>query len=101
MSIDLRTVGRHPKVTAPKQNSAGATVKHFENPRSGNAEPAAVQFTDAGSILQNAERLVAGLPVVDASRVSVITASLDDGTYIVNSERVAEKIIEFEQALPG
>jgi flagellar biosynthesis anti-sigma factor FlgM len=58
-------------------------------------------LTDAGSILQNAERLVAALPVVDTNRVSVIATSLDRGSYIVDAERVAEKIIEFEQGLPG
>ncbi|MGH8549235.1 MAG: flagellar biosynthesis anti-sigma factor FlgM [Methylococcales bacterium] len=101
MSIDLRIVGRHPEATSAKQNSAGASVKHFANPRSVKTESDAVRFTDAGSILQSAERLVAALPVVDTNRVSAITLSLDQGSYFVNAERVAEKIIEFEQSLPG
>lgn len=102
MPIDLRSIGGPPKASPPKQSSAGATVKHFVNTTpSLQTESDALHFTDAGAILRNAERLVATLPVVDASRVSSISASIDQGSYIVDAERVAEKIIELEQDLAG
>lgn len=100
MSIDLRIIGRIFKTTAPDKNSAGTAVKHSEPSRFARPGPDAVQLTDASAILQNAERLVAAMPVVDMNRVSAITASLVQGNYIVDTERVAEKIIEFEHGLP-
>ena len=101
MSIDLRSIGSPPKTSPPKQSSAGTTGQHFADTQSVRTESDALHYTDAGAILQNAERLLAALPVVDSSRVSKINSSIDQGSYIVNAERVAEKIIEFEQGLAG
>jgi negative regulator of flagellin synthesis FlgM len=101
MPIDLRTVGGPSKATSPKRSSARSRVGPFENQHTAKAESDAVHYTDAGSILKNAEALVAAMPVVDAGRVSSITGLLENRSYVVNAERVAEKIIEFEQQLPG
>ncbi|MGR9105727.1 MAG: flagellar biosynthesis anti-sigma factor FlgM [Gammaproteobacteria bacterium] len=99
MSIDFRAIGGIPKTTAPKRSSAGHTVKSLESSLSLQSESAAVHFSDAGAILRNAERLVASLPIVDSAKISAITESLDNGSYVVDADRVAEKIIEFEQKL--
>ena len=101
MSIDFRAIGNFPKTAGPKRSTPEGTVKHLENSHSAKLASDALRFSDAGSILQNAENLIAALPVVDAARVSIITESLDNGSYIVDAERVAEKIIEFEQSLSG
>ncbi len=99
MSIDVRTVGNHHSTTSPAQGSADATVTSIEYPRSRRANSDAIRLTDAGSILQTVERVVAALPVVDTGRISAITDSIANGGYVVDAERVAEKIIEFEQTL--
>lgn len=101
MSIDLRSIGPLPKASPSKQSSARATRKSVTARPSATGGPDAVHFTDASSILQNAERLVSTLPVVEVGRVSGITSSIDQGSYIVDAERVAEKIIKFEQGLTG
>jgi negative regulator of flagellin synthesis FlgM len=101
MSIDVRTLGSHPPTSSPGQSSSEATVTHIEHPSSHKANSDAVRLTDAGSILRTAEKLVAALPAVDAARISAVTESIANGGYVVNAERVAEKIIEFEQVLSG
>ena len=101
MSIDFRAIGLFPKTAGPKRSAPEGTVKQLESSRSAKPASDALRISDAGSILQNAEGLIAALPVVDTTRVSIITESLDNGSYIVDAERVAEKIIEFEQSLPG
>lgn len=98
MPINFRTVSSQQKPTSPSRRK---TINHLENPHGLTLGSDAVRLTDVGTILHNAEKLVATLPDVDAARVLSVIESIDNGSYLVNAERVAEKIIEFEQSLTG
>ena len=95
---------------APAQNAGdGARVKAPRNEPSGAApredkKPAAtdtVSLTDAAQRLRELEKSVASLPVVDTQRVDAVKKALADGTYRIKPERIADKMLGFENALTG
>lgn len=49
--------------------------------------------------LREMERAVADIPVVDAQRVALVRKALLEGTYKVDPECVADKLIQFEKTL--
>ena len=38
--------------------------------------------------------------IVDADRVAVVKKALADGSYQINAERIAEKMIQYEKSMP-
>lgn len=49
--------------------------------------------------LEKIRESLASQPVVDREKVETIKQALQDGTYKINSENIATKLIEFEQLL--
>ena len=49
--------------------------------------------------LEKIRESLASQPVVDREKVESIKQALQDGTYKINSENIATKLIEFEQLL--
>ena len=40
-------------------------------------------------------------PVVDSQRVAAVRSAAENGTFAVNPQRIADKLISLEQALTG
>ncbi len=58
-----------------------------------------VSITDTASNLQRLAREIGGLPVVDSQRVEDIRQAIANGSYEIDPQATAEKLIGFEQAL--
>lgn len=58
-----------------------------------------VSLTDTAAKLQSLERSLDKLPVVDSERVSELRQAIADGSYEVNSARVADKLLNLERSL--
>ncbi len=58
-----------------------------------------VTLTSSARSLQKLSDAVAQAPVVNAAKVSSIKQALANGTYQVDSGRVADKMIQFENGL--
>ena len=58
-----------------------------------------VRVTDEAATLQRLEKNVADAPVVDTQRVEAIRAAIANGTYTVDAEKTATKMIAIENAL--
>ena len=57
---------------------------------------------DVGNLakaMANADARLASQPVVDSQRVAELAAAVADGSYQVDSDQVAARVIEFESAL--
>ncbi|GAB6042541.1 flagellar biosynthesis anti-sigma factor FlgM [Endothiovibrio diazotrophicus] len=67
----------------------------LETNRSAGSET--VSLTDTAAKLHKFANEVESLPVVDTERVDSIKRSLDNGTYEVKPERIAEKMMSFER----
>ena len=73
------------------------SVKEQENGRPATSDT--VSLTDTASRLKGLETAVASLPVVDTHRVENIRKAMAEGTYEVDNQKVAEKLLDFERAL--
>jgi negative regulator of flagellin synthesis FlgM len=58
-----------------------------------------VTLTSSARSLQKIEEAVAKAPVVDASKVAAVKQAVDSGTYQINADRVADKLLQFESGL--
>ena len=58
-----------------------------------------VSLTGDASRLQELERQLQSKPVVDSQRVDAVRSAVENGTFEVNPERIAEKMMSLEQAL--
>lgn len=58
-----------------------------------------VTFTSTALHLQELEKLVASQPVIDTQRVNEIRNSIENGSFSINPERIADKMISLETAL--
>ena len=57
-----------------------------------------ISLTDTAARMRNLENTVASMPVVDSQRVAEIKQAIVEGTYEINPERIAEKMLDMEQA---
>jgi negative regulator of flagellin synthesis FlgM len=60
-----------------------------------------VSLTDGAARLKRLEQALSGVPVVDQARVAAIKELIHAGRYEVDAEKVAQKLLNFEQALGG
>ncbi|MBT4836207.1 MAG: flagellar biosynthesis anti-sigma factor FlgM [Methylococcales bacterium] len=101
MTIDLSSIN-----SGAVQNSlldrtvpvtAGPTEQTAEQAETGTSTVKdTVSFSNAAERLQSVNQTVAKLPVVDVNRVEQIRNELANGTYKLDAESVADKIIAFE-----
>ncbi len=58
-----------------------------------------VDFTSTATRLQAVHSGLGQVPVVDSQRVEAIRGTVENGTYRVDSRRVADKLMDFERQL--
>ncbi len=65
-----------------------------------SSDPAeSIHITDAASQLAVLEQAVSSLPVVDEARVAAVSASIEQGTYSLSSETIADRLAQLERSL--
>lgn len=65
----------------------------------GSKQPDAVSISSRAADLQSLESSIKQLPDTDASRVNALRDQINAGEYVVDSQRVADKILAFERNL--
>ena len=58
-----------------------------------------ISLTGEARQLQELETRLASQPVVDSQRVEAVRSAVENGTFTVNPERIAEKMMSLEEAL--
>jgi len=95
-----------PSVGAGRSADIGVPQRPQEAGSSGTAASASnsgathdVQITGAARQLATLEQTLRDLPAVNETRVAQITNSIEQGTYTVHPQQIADKLIQLEQAL--
>ncbi len=95
----------------PPKSQASGTRAQTDNNRAGNQPPpdsaaapraggaAEVRLSEAAQALQGADKVLTDTPEVNESRVQALRNAIESGTYEINYERLAERLIDFESTL--
>ena len=84
-----------------QRNSAQPQANHAR-PESTNANPSdTVKLTDTAAKLQKIEARLANVPVVDTAKVEALRQEIASGSYQVDNNELATKILDFETDLSG
>jgi negative regulator of flagellin synthesis FlgM len=68
-------------------------------PKTADQQPDDVQITGTARQLVELEQMVSNMPAVDEAKVAAISASIEQGTYKVSADKVADGLMQIEQAL--
>lgn len=66
-------------------------------PSSGSADE--VRLSEAMQALQSADKRLADTPEVDEKRVEALRAAIENGSYQIDFQRVAERMLDLESSL--
>ena len=95
------------KISTPQQTTHVAKATSKE--KTGNSENVkqqnvnhndSLKFTETAQDLKLAFAKLESVPVVNAERVKEARDAISAGTYTIDAEKIAEKIIQIEQSLP-
>jgi negative regulator of flagellin synthesis FlgM len=81
---------------------AGRAVERVRDATTGartEAGPSDVHITGAALTLADLEQTVKDMPAVDEAKVAAISSAIEQGTYRISPERIADGLMHLEQAL--
>jgi len=104
MTIDINGLST-PKVIAPTTDDS--QLKQSAEQQQAKTETGQSSTADTVSLSDNAVQLgkldnaaaTISAPVVDAKRVEQIKQAIENGTYEVNAEKIADRVTQFESIL--
>lgn len=104
MTIDINGLST-PKVQAPTTDDS--QLKQSAEQQQSKTETGQSSTADTVSLSDNAMQLgkldntavAISAPVVDAKRVEQIKQAIENGTYEVNAEKIADRVTQFESIL--
>ena len=105
MAIDLSGLGATPgrsrvseqQTTTPRQgpeSTSGTSQQSSTSAAQSTGET--VKISEAAQAFRNAEAQLPSQPDVNTDRVAQLRAAIEDGSYSVNTERVADRMMQFE-----
>jgi negative regulator of flagellin synthesis FlgM len=84
-----------PEALSPATSGGGT-----RSPAGSASSPAGdVHITDSASQLATLEQTLRSLPAVDPARVAQFQTAIEQGTYTVQPQHVADQLMQLEQAL--
>lgn len=99
MAINFNHLSSTPSTSSrDKVDAPTITTKNTTN-ESGSekgSSQSTVQLSTAALALQQIEERVGKLPEINEPRIAVIMAALEDGSYKIDPESIAEKMIAFD-----
>jgi negative regulator of flagellin synthesis FlgM len=94
-SSQTAAIGAGRAVQRPQDAAAGGTQSSSTS--SGSDEN--VQITGTARQLASLEQAVRDAPVVNTARVEQISTALAQGTYTINSQHIADQLVQSDQEL--
>lgn len=99
MAIELNGLSSNQTTAARNKpgDQNGVNANKASQTNTAPAQADTVRLSDAVQALQSANRQMDDSSDFDAGRVAEIKAAIADGSYSINSERVADKMLQFEK----
>ena len=94
--VVTHTSGQGAPVDDQRTGGSGSPAAQTQHARSTNDQ---VSLTGEARQLQGLESQIANAPVVDSKKVEAVRSAVENGTFTVHPERIAEKLMSLEQAL--
>ena len=82
----------------PAEKTRDPVTGGASTPAGPSAAPADVHITDSASQLASLEQAVRSLPAVDPVRVALFQSAIEQGTYTVQPQHVADQLMQLEQS---
>jgi negative regulator of flagellin synthesis FlgM len=105
MTEKINGQGFRPSDTASTRRAESAKPAAHEGKSKAAAGQAAtgdtVNITASGLLMSKLEEIVQRAPVVDADRVAAIKDAIASGSYEVDDQRVADRLLKFERDVLG
>jgi len=108
MSVDLNGIGpgqvNTPRTTADKssnQTSTQAASAEQNKAQSPATRGENVKLSNQAKNLNQLEQKLGEYPEMDDDRVSQIRAALEDGSYKVDAEKLAQKMLDMDESIFG
>lgn len=89
---------RNGQTNVTHETSKSAAQNAAVNPIAGGADT--VHFTESAKTLHRLTQAVESVPIVDQQRVSEIRSSVQNRSYTIHPQSVANKLLQFESLLP-
>ncbi|MCU7940329.1 MAG: flagellar biosynthesis anti-sigma factor FlgM [gamma proteobacterium symbiont of Bathyaustriella thionipta] len=90
---DRTSEQKHVKIV--QTNSEGST----EQSDKATLKQDSVNLTNSAVRIKALEEQISRLPIIDTQKVEQVRNSISDGTFEFNSEKIAEKLINYEKEL--
>jgi negative regulator of flagellin synthesis FlgM len=99
MTIESITGGSQ-IVFAPKKKQKTEIDSEKNESVKGIEKSDSVEITAMAQRIKKAFESSSSATIIDTDRVAAVKKSLDDGSYKINAERIAEKMIQYEKLMP-
>ncbi|MDO6442182.1 MULTISPECIES: flagellar biosynthesis anti-sigma factor FlgM [unclassified Marinobacter] len=109
MSVDLNGIGQGQvniqRPTADKssnsQNTGQTTPEQANNAKAQGARGENVNLSSQARNLKQLEQKLGDYPEMDDERIEEIRAALADGTYKIDAEKLAQKMLDMDKSIFG
>jgi negative regulator of flagellin synthesis FlgM len=58
-----------------------------------------VELTSSAKLLERLEKTLAGLPEINSGRVEAVRSSIENGDYVINSDKIAAALLRTDREL--
>lgn len=99
MANDITNINSNRSQLSSNQSSAIKTrneAKQGNNSESTSIAGDRVTLTDTASRLKNIEQQLTNTSSVDSERVAAVQSAISNGEYTVDADRIADKMLAFE-----
>jgi negative regulator of flagellin synthesis FlgM len=102
MAIDIKTGSMHPGNTLGVERANANTGKAAQDAPGPGGQSSAdkVSLTSQAEKLQHLDRIAKATPDIDMDRVNAIKSSIANGTFQVDSEKIADNLLKSDKTLP-
>lgn len=109
MSVDFNGIGpgqvNTQKSTADKSGAAQKTqptaAEQAKTQSSGNARGENVSLSSQAKNLKQLEQKLGSYPEMDDDRIEQIKSALENGSYKIDAEKLAQKMLEMDESIFG